>query len=144
MSRPYSLDLRERAVALVVGGRSRREVARFVGGWRGERDTLVSARPGNREPSGQADGPAPWPIDPSAAARLASGADRRRTGLDLARGARRAGGAQHQGELQSDLELLPCREGDVQKKACTPPSRIGRTWRAGGHSGRSTKAGLIP
>jgi transposase len=31
MSRPYSLDLRERAVALVAGGRSRREVARLLG-----------------------------------------------------------------------------------------------------------------
>jgi transposase len=30
MSRPYSLDLRERAVALVEGGRSRREVARLL------------------------------------------------------------------------------------------------------------------
>jgi transposase len=31
MSRPYSLDFRERAVALVKGGRSRREVARLFG-----------------------------------------------------------------------------------------------------------------
>lgn len=31
MSRPYSLDLRERAVALVARGRSRREVARLLG-----------------------------------------------------------------------------------------------------------------
>ncbi len=30
MSRPYSLDLRKRAVALVEGGRSRREVARLL------------------------------------------------------------------------------------------------------------------
>jgi len=31
MSRPYSLDFRKRAVALVEGGRSRREVARLFG-----------------------------------------------------------------------------------------------------------------
>jgi transposase len=31
MSRPYSLDFRKRAVALVWGGRSRREVARLFG-----------------------------------------------------------------------------------------------------------------
>ena len=31
MSRPYSLDFRQRAVVLVRGGRSRREVARLFG-----------------------------------------------------------------------------------------------------------------
>lgn len=31
MSRPYSLDFRQRAVVLVKGGRSRREVARLFG-----------------------------------------------------------------------------------------------------------------
>jgi len=81
-----------------------------------------------------ADGAAPWTIDPSAAARLAFGADRRRTGLDPARGPRRAGGARHQGELQGDLELLPCREDDVQKK----PAR-----RRAGSAGRGASAGAV-
>src|SRR5262249_40905954 len=74
---------------------------------------------------------------------LAVGADGGAAGSDAARPAGRASCARHSGELQGDLELLSGGAADVQKKACTPPNRIDRTWRAGGRSGRSIKAGLM-
>ncbi len=53
-------------------------------------------------------------------------------------------GSRHAGEPEGDLELPSGGAADVQKKACTPPSRTAPTWRAGGRNGRSIRAGLTP
>src|ERR1700724_1603946 len=113
MSRPYSLDLRDRGVASGQGG-------------------------------GLADGLAQPAVAAGRRAGLAAGAGGGATGPDAAGNPGGTPGARHSGEPEGDLELLSRRGSDVQKKACTPPSRIAPTWRAGARGGRSIKDGLTP
>ena len=74
---------------------------------------------------------------------MAAGADCREAGPDLASDDGRAGRARDAGELRCGVAVFCPRRGDVQKKACTPASRTGRTSPCGGCGGRSTRADLI-
>ncbi len=114
MPRSYSLDLRERAVALVDDGRSRREVARlFKIGVSSVIRWCQRARP-----------------------------DHGQTGSDAPRYASRAGGTRHSSELQGGLELLSGREAELQKKACAPASKAAPTWRASARAGSGIRPRL--
>ena len=75
---------------------------------------------------------------------LGYGADRRKAGLDAAGPARGAGRSRPGGQLLRALAFSSARRRDVQKKAFTPPSRIGRTSPGGVGSGRRIKRRSIP
>ena len=149
MARPYSLDLRERVVAQVAGGLSCHEVADLndlvpstVVKWsqRVRETGSAAAKPmGGKRPyllEEQRD----WLL-----ARIAGEA-----GSDAACPSRRAGGRAGRGRLvRYALALLEARGHQLQKKPCTPASRIALTSRAGGSAGkryqptpRSEPAGL--
>src|SRR5258705_13891513 len=144
MSRPYSLDLRERVVASVEGGRSCRETARVfevrvasVVKWsqRKRRTGSAAASPmGWRNRPLRLAGERAWLLE-----RVAAQPDltlRAIQGELAARGMRVS--------LKAIWNFLRLERLTFKKKACTPPSRIDPTWRAGGRSGRSIRDGLIP
>ena len=56
MTRPYSLDLRLRAISLVESGHSRRQVARLLDLGEVDSDPLDASEDGNRMLRGEADG----------------------------------------------------------------------------------------
>ena len=56
MAEPLSIDLRERVVAAIEGGMSRRQAAAHFPGWRVERNPLDGAGAGHGRRSSQADG----------------------------------------------------------------------------------------
>ena len=125
MAKPYSNDLRERAVAAVVtGGLSRRRAAGQFGlgvstviRW-----VRRCAQTGSVAP-GRMGGPDPG------------------EGLHPARAGGRAGRTRAQGGLPVGVELRPRREAELQKKPCSPASRIDPTSRDGVSSGSSIGAG---
>ena len=142
MARAYSLDLRERVVAAVAAGESCRTGCDLQGQC-GECGEVVATVPGDRERGGAQ---SRWSAALCAGRRanVAAGAPFREARHHIAgarRGARRAG---NQGEPLRGLALLRARRHQLQKKACTPASRIAPTSHGGGRSGRSIKAGLIP
>ena len=104
MTKPYSLDLRDRAVARVVAGET------DVAGGRFERREMVAAlsRDGQRG-AGKDGGPSAARSDWRTPG-VASATDRQRAGYDLARAGRRTGRAGRQGELSNGLELRSSRE----------------------------------
>ena len=144
MGRPYSLDLRERVVASVEGGRSCRETARL---FEVSVASVVKWSQRKRRTGSAAASPMGWRNRPLLLAgerawlleRVAAQPD-----LTLRAIPGGTGGPRPAGEPQGDLELPAVRAADVQKKACTPPSRTAPTWRAGGRNGRSMKPRLIP
>jgi hypothetical protein len=113
-----------------------------VWGERCQRGEVVSALAGDGKCGAVSDGRVAAAVVEERAG-MAVVADRREAGPDLAGGDGRAGRARHPGELRGGVAVLRPRRGDVQKKACTPASKTGRTSRCGGCGGRSTKAGLI-
>ena len=143
MGKPYSIDLRERVVAAVVeGGLSRNRAAAQFGvgistaiNWVRRFQETGSVAPG------KIGGYRPKAIV-GRASRLAFAADEGE-GLHPARAGRRAGRARAQGRLPDDVELRPCREAELQKKASPPASGIVLTSRDGGRSGRTIKLGSI-
>ena len=142
MGRPYSLDLRERVVSAVRSGMSCREAAEHfdVGAstairWvQRDRDTgSPAALPmGGKRPFSLAM-ERPWVL-----ARLASKPDITLRAL-LAE-------LRDRGIEVSYFAVwhIVHRAGKSFKKACTPPSRIARTWRARERFGRSINAKLTP
>lgn len=114
MTRPYSLDLRERVVASVVGGRTIRATVALFGVSVAERGQVVAAAAPDWQQRRQADG---WGASGGAARRagLAAGADRGRDGPDLAPGPGRAGRAGRDGKL---------RRGVVVLRRCRFPRRV--------------------
>ena len=128
--RPYSLDLRERVVASVEGGRSCRETARLFGV---SVASVVKWVQRKRRTDSAAALPMGWRNRPL---RLAGGRawllERVAVQPDLTpRGV--------QGELAARGIQVSCKaiwnffraEGLTFKKTCAPPSRIARTWRSG-------------
>ncbi len=112
-------------------------------GKRGQRGEVVAALAGDRQRGGEADGR----LAATAAeerAGVALGADRREAGPDVAGDGSRTGRARHAGELRRGVALLQARRDHVQKKACTPASRIAPTSRGAAPGGSSTRAGLTP
>jgi Transposase len=113
MTKPYSLDLRDRAVALVVAG----ETVRFVAAtlrvgvssvvkWSQRFRATGTAAP--RKMGGHLAARSDWRTPG-----VASAADLPRAGYDLARAGRRTGRAGRQGELSNGLELRSSREGQL-------------------------------
>ena len=141
MARAYSLDLRERVVAAVAGGESCRAVAATfkvsvasVVKWSQRFRATGSAaadKVGGRRPYALA-GEREWLL-----ARLAEQPDLtlRAIGAELAA----------RGVKVSHFAVWHffVHEGITFKKACTPASRIVRTWRGGERNGESIKGGLI-
>ena len=144
MAKPYSMDLRERVVAAVeVDGAvaaSRRRRSSASASARRSTGCSVSRRPAalrrarwagtSRRRSGASIAPG-------------CGADRGR-GLHPARAGGRARRARPEGRLPLGVELRSCREAELQKKPCSPASRIVPTSRAGGRSGSSIRAAIEP
>jgi hypothetical protein len=111
MTKPYSLDLRDRAVALVVAGETVRFVAATLRGgvssvvkWSQRFRATGTAAP--RKMGGHLAARSDWRTPG-----VASAADLPRAGYDLARG--RTGRAGRQGELSNGLELRSSREGQL-------------------------------
>ena len=143
MARAYSLDLRERVVAAVAAGESCRKVAATfkvsvasVVKWsqRFRATGSPAARPmGGNRPYALA-GERDWLLkrlsvqpDVTLRALLAELAAR---GIKVS--------------YYAVWHLLRARRPQLQKKACTPASRIGRTSPGGARNGKNIKGGLIP
>ena len=143
MARAYSNDLRSRVVRFVVGGHSCRETAAIFGvsvasvvKWsqRFRATGSAAAKPmGGRH----------RPLCLGGRARLAVVAHCRDAGRHLARAAGGASRARHRGELLRGLAFLRARGDQLQKKACAPASRIGRTSPAGAPDGSCIRASLM-
>jgi Transposase len=146
MTKPYSLDLRERVTERVVAGDSVRAVATIftvsvasVVRW-SRRLRRTGSAAGGKPRVGR------WgPSGPHSHWRtgLAHGADRGRARGDRARahdGTRRTRRCR---QLWHGLEFHPSRGNELQKKACRRPSKIAPTWRAAGPVGKNIRRGLI-
>src|SRR3977135_3886611 len=140
MTKPYSLDHRERVTERVAAGDSVRAVATIftvsvasVVRWSQRlRRTGSAAKDGG--PSGLH---SQWRTG------LAHGADRGRARGDRAQahdGTRRTRRCR---QLWHDLEFHPSRGNELQKKACCRPSKIAPTWRAAARAGKNIRRGLI-
>ena len=141
MARPYSKDLRDRVVGSVAGGRSCRTTAALFGvsvasvvKWsqRYRATGTAAAKPMGGHRRRILRDERDWLV-----ARIAEKPD-----LTFAGGAGRAGGARHGSELWRGVGVLRQRGDHVQKKACTPASRIAPTSPDGAPGGSSIKAGL--
>ncbi len=147
MTRPYSMDLRDRAVARVLAGESVRSVASILSisaatvvRWSGRHRATGSAAPGKigGHKVGILSGPnRDWLLEQVTR-------DFTLRGLDLARAGRRAGGARGEGGLCAGLAVRSRRRSELQKKAFCPPNNCGRGSRGAARSGRSIRVGLIP
>ncbi len=134
MSRPYSLDLRERVVAAVEkGGISRRQAAAQFA------RRLGSAVPQDRQCCTGQDGRPQAEGDRRRAPHLAFAADRWER-LHHPRARRRVRRAWPEGRLSVGVELPPCRETELQKKLSSPASAIAPTSHASERSGKSIRA----
>jgi hypothetical protein len=143
MARPYSKDLRDRVVGSVAGGRSCRATAALFGV--SVASVVKWSQRFRATGSAAAHKMGGWPqLLLKSEREWAVGADRREAGPDAASGGGGAGGTRHPGELRRGVAVLRQRGDHVQKKACTPASRIAPTSPAGGPAGRCTRAGLIP
>ena len=147
MPRPYSQDLRDRVVASVAGGRSRRATAKLfsvsvatVVRWSQRFRTTGNAAAlamGGRRPHRLAS-KRDWLL-----ARIAEKPDLTLRGLlaELAADGVADGVKVSHGALWAFF----AREGiTFKKRACTPVSRIAPTSPAGASGGRNTRAGLTP
>src|ERR1700679_3840675 len=112
-----------------------------VRGERGLGGEVVSAASSDGQRGGEQDGRSSS-FCAGVGAGLAVGADRREAGPDLAGAGGGAGRSRGEGELLCGLALLRPREGDFQKKACTRPSRTGRTWPGSASAGDGGRRGL--
>jgi transposase len=139
MARPYSLDLRERAVARVAAGESVRSVAvvlqisvASVVKWSQRFRRTGSAA------AGPMHGHRPRLLLPHRdwlLSRMADGKDFTLRGLQAELAER---------GVKVDLELRPRRGAELQKKAFCQASKNGLTSRAFGRGGRSIKDGSTP
>lgn len=119
MTKPYSLDLRERVTERVAAGDSVRAVATIF---------TVSVASVVR-----------W----SQRLRRTGRADRGRARGNRAQahdGTRRTRRCR---QLWHGLEFHPSRGNELQKKACCRPSKIAPTWRATARAGKNIRQGLI-
>ena len=110
LTKPYSLDLRDRAVARVVAGETVRSVVAAT--LRVGVSSAVKWPPRFRATGSGAEkdgGPSAARSDWRTPG-VASAADRQRAGYDLARAGRRTSRAGRQGELSNGLELRSSRE----------------------------------
>src|SRR6185312_14225686 len=96
------------------------------GSWCAEGGALVAAAAERRQCGGAADGRTSA-AGAGGGAGLVAGADRRGAGPDAAGDPFGAGGSGRGGELRRGVAVLPARRDDLQKKACSPSSRTGRT-----------------
>src|SRR5213075_2267617 len=119
MARAYSLDLRERVVGAVA----------------------AVSRDGKR---GGPQGWRPAALCTGRRAGLAAGAALREARHYASGAGGGTGRARDQSELLRGLAFFRARRDQLQKKACTPASRIAPTSPGDERSGRSTKGGLIP
>ena len=126
MAKPYGMELRERVAAAVAAGESRRSAARRFGvsesvavKWLQRLERTGSVVPGrmggHRRPA--LDGEREWVL-----ARIAEKPDLTLRALAAELAERRG-----EGEPLRGLVVLPARAAELQKKACTRPSRTGRT-----------------
>ena len=142
MTKPYSLDLRERVTERVAAGDSVRAVATIftvsvasMVRWSQRLRRTGSGR-------GWEDG-GPSGLHSDWRTGLAHGADRGRARGERARahdGTRRTRRCR---QLWHGLEFHPSRGNELQKKACCRPSKIAPTWRAAGRGGKNIRRGLI-
>ena len=124
MAKGYSTDLRDRVVALVEAGESRREAARLLtlqprrrsAGWIVAQTTgSVAAKPGTGHCRSQLEQHRQWLLDLVAA----------EPDLTLEEIAKRLRAVKkHKAGSAFDLALLRTSRHHLQKKLCTPPSRI--------------------
>ena len=143
MAKPCSKDLRQRVVAAVDGGLSRRRqaaglfdvrnstVVRWVQRFRATGS--VAARPMGGDDRSRLTGERAWN---SATRRGGAGSDRGRA----ARGTERSRGY---GRPWDGVPVFRARGHHVQKKACTQPSKSGLTWLRHAGCGRMIRRGLI-
>src|SRR5712671_1044932 len=139
MGRPYSMDLRERAVAAVeTGGLSCHQAAEQFGV--GVSTVIVWVRrlreTGSLAPG--ADGRPQAEGNFGRAPCLVAGAHEGKR-LYLAWACSRTRRARPQGRLSGGLELRPRREAELQKKPWSPANATVPTSRTGGRSGASIK-----
>ena len=130
MARPYSMDLRERAVARVQAGESVRVIARAL--------SISPSSAVKWAPRFRATGSA-------AAGKMGGhrpGTDRAR-GLHLAGACRRARRPRPQGGLSNRVDFRPWRRPELQKKPFCQASKTGRTSPASGRAGRPIRGGSI-
>lgn len=139
MTKPLSMDIRDRAMARLDAGETVREAAAALSvapsrvvKWSQRRRATGSAAPG------KIGGHVPRKIRGEQAdwlrARMAEGAFTLR-GLVAELGRARA-----QGRLPHDVGLRPCRGAQLQKKPRAPVSSSDRTWRASAPAGRRVRA----
>ena len=143
MARAYSLDLRERVVGAVAAGQSCRAVAvtfkvsvASVVKWSQRFRATGSAA------AHKVGGRRPYALGRRAG--LAAGAALREARHYASGAGGGTGRARDQSELLRSLAFFRARRDQLQKKACTPASRIAPTSPGDERSGRSTKGGLIP
>ena len=110
MTKPYSLDLRDRAVCAGGGGRDGPLGCGDVAGGRFEPREMVAALSRDGQRGAEKDGRLSAARSDWRTPGVASAADRQRVGYDLARAGRRTGRAGRQGELSNGLELRSSRE----------------------------------
>ncbi len=143
MSKPYSLDLRERVVkAVEETGLSRRKAAAHFGigvrtaiEWVHRHRQTGSVAPrkiGGYKPKKIAGAHRDWLV--------ARCREKDFTLRGLVEELAERGLAV---DYRSVWGLRPSRETELQKKPCTRPNRTGPTWRAGEGSGENIRAGLI-
>jgi len=143
MARPYSMDLRERAVAAVEGGMSRNAAARQFRVAIKHGHQVDGAVSGDRQRGARPDGRLQAAVDPGRARSLAVGADQARR-LHVARAGGRARRARSQGGLSIGVDLCPRTGPELQKKPRWPANRIVRTSREGARSGIGIRTGSMP
>ena len=124
--------------------RRARAAARWLAfqGERGECGEVVAAVPCDRQ-CGSPEARMAAALRGGQRERVAAGAVGREARSHLAGAAGRACRAWAQGELLRGLALLRARGHQLQKKACSPASRIGPTSPDGALNGRTIRAGLI-
>ena len=121
MTKPYSLDLRERVTERVAAGDSVRAVATIF---------TVSVASVVR-----------WSQRLGWRTGLAHGADRGRARGDRARAHDETRRTRRCRQLWHGLEFHPSRGNELQKKAYCRPSKIAPTWRAAGRVGKNISRG---
>ena len=144
MAKPFSVDLRERVVAAVEqGGLSRREAAsRFGVGISTAIAWVRRFRKTGSVAPGQMGGHKPKAI--RGEHQILACGTHQGEGLQLAWAGGRARRTRPQGRLPLGVELRPRREAELQKKPCSPASRIAPMSLGDARSGEPIKTGLNP
>ena len=138
MSRPISMDLRERAMARLDRGETVRQVAAALLGGAVERGEVEPAAAADRERGGREDGRARAAEDPRRACGLAARADRGGA-VHAARPGGRARRARAHGRLPHDVEVRARRAAQLQKKPRWRRSGSGLTSPGAAAAGSATR-----